>query len=94
MFTVLEQEEQMRWHVCTRGRGNRMEIQSFMNKSMFKSMPSIGIMSIVQLFGMKGTGIIEVLSFFIFFIFLLLSMFIVLCGEPYSRHVPTIIAIP
>jgi len=50
-----------RGHVCTRGRGNRMEIQSFANKSVFKSMPGIGIMSVVQPFGTKGTDIIEVL---------------------------------
>jgi len=38
-----------------------MEIQSFVNQSAFKSMPSVGIMSVVQLFGTKGTGKIEVL---------------------------------
>lgn len=47
--------------MCTRGRGNRMEIQSFANKSAFKSMPGIGITSVVQLFGTKGASKIEVL---------------------------------
>ena len=61
MCTLLEQEEQTRGHVCTRGRGNRMEIQSFVNKSTFKSMPGVGITSVVQPSGTIATEMIEVL---------------------------------